>query len=51
MRASLSAGSAWWALRLANMSTVMREWAAVHCVTHMPFRDVLLAAKVHWAAP
>ena len=38
--------SGWWLLKLANMSTILREWAAVHCVAHMSLREVLLTAKV-----
>ena len=38
--------SPWWALKLANLSTILREWAAVHCVAHMSLREVLLTAKV-----
>lgn len=40
------AGSGWWLLRLANTSTIQREWAAVHCMAHSPLHDVLLSAKV-----
>lgn len=51
MRAAIAApGSPWWCLRLANLSTICREWAAVHSVAHMSLRDVLLTAKVG-AAP
>ncbi|RMZ53306.1 hypothetical protein APUTEX25_004794 [Auxenochlorella protothecoides] len=39
------AGSGWWLLRLANTSTIQREWAAVHCMAHSPLHDVLLSAK------
>lgn len=47
MRGALSReGGQWWVLRLSGMSTIMREWAAVHCLAHMPLRDVLLKAKV-----
>jgi hypothetical protein len=45
-KALVRVGSQWWVLKLAGMSTVMREWAAIHCLAHMPFRDVLLRAKV-----
>ncbi|KAL4853029.1 putative helicase MAGATAMA 3 [Chlorella vulgaris] len=44
-KALVRVGSQWWVLKLAGMSTVMREWAAIHCLAHMPFRDVLLRAK------
>ena len=38
--------SCWWLLKLSSMSTIQREWAAVHCLAHMPLREVLLSAKV-----
>ena len=38
--------SRWWVLRLSNMSTILREWAAVHAIAHLPLREVLLSAKV-----
>lgn len=47
MRGALAkAGSQWYVLKLSSMSTIMREWAAIHCLAHMPLRDVLLSAKV-----
>ncbi len=42
--------SGWWLLKLANTSTILREWAAVHCVAHMSLREVLLTAKVRGVA-
>eukprot|EP00887_Chlorella_sp_A99_P004223 scaffold15.g4223.t1 len=46
VRAALAQdASRWWALRLCNTSTVLREWAAVHAVAHLPLREVLLSAK------
>lgn len=46
MRGALAkAGSQWYVLKLSSMSTIMREWAAIHCLAHMPLRDVLLTAK------
>jgi len=38
--------SQWWVLKLSSLSTIMREWAAVHSIAHTPLRDVLLTAKV-----
>lgn len=38
--------SQWYVLKLSSMSTIMREWAAIHCIAHMPLREVLLTAKV-----
>ena len=47
MRGSLArTDSRWWALKLSSMSTIIREWAAIHCVAHMPLREVLLTAQV-----
>ncbi|PRW45131.1 putative helicase MAGATAMA 3 [Chlorella sorokiniana] len=46
MRHSLAKpASQWWVLKLSSMSTIMREWAAIHCIAHMPLREVLLTAK------
>ncbi|EFN56459.1 hypothetical protein CHLNCDRAFT_57676 [Chlorella variabilis] len=46
MRGSLArTDSRWWALKLSSMSTIIREWAAIHCVAHMPLREVLLTAQ------
>lgn len=47
MRHSLAKpASQWYVLKLSSMSTIMREWAAIHCIAHMPLREVLLTAKV-----
>ena len=47
MRAVLAKeGSQWWVLKLSNMSTILREWGAVHAISHLPLREVLLSAKV-----
>lgn len=46
MQAGLSqAGSTWYMLRLSNMSTVTREWVALHSVRDLKFQDILLSAK------
>lgn len=46
MRTSLAKPSSrWFVLKLSSMSTIMREWAALHCLAHMPLRDVLLSAQ------
>ncbi|KAI7846383.1 hypothetical protein COHA_000094 [Chlorella ohadii] len=46
MRHSLAKpASQWYVLKLSSMSTIMREWAAIHCIAHMPLREVLLTAK------
>lgn len=39
-------GSTWYMLRLGNMSTINREWVALHSVQDLKFRDILLSAKV-----
>ena len=38
--------STWWMLRLSNLSTILREWTAVHSLGRIPMRDVILTAKV-----
>uniref|UniRef100_A0A7S0WSL5 Helicase ATP-binding domain-containing protein n=1 Tax=Chlamydomonas leiostraca TaxID=1034604 RepID=A0A7S0WSL5_9CHLO len=46
MRAGLTApGSCWWLLKLANMSTISREWVALQHAHVCPFIDTLLACK------
>lgn len=51
MRAAISkVNSRWFVLKLSGMSTIMREWAALHCIGHLPLRDVLLSAKVRWCS-
>ncbi|KAL4448164.1 hypothetical protein ABPG75_005383 [Micractinium tetrahymenae] len=46
MRAAISkVSSRWFVLKLSGMSTIMREWAALHCIGHLPLREVLLSAK------
>ena len=45
MREALRGGRReWYLLRLANLSTIMREWAALHAVERLAFRGTLLAA-------
>ncbi len=38
--------SGWWLLKLTGMSTILREWVAVHSMSNMPMREVILTAKV-----
>ena len=46
MQADLSQpGSTWYMLKLSNMSTIMREWTALHAVQDLKFKDVLLSAS------
>ena len=46
MQAGLSQpGSTWYVLKLSSMSTIMREWSALHAVQDLRFKDVLLSAK------
>lgn len=46
MQAGLSqAGSTWYVLKLSSMSTIIREWSALHAVQDLKFKDVLLSAK------
>ena len=45
MQAGLSQpGSTWYVLKLSSMSTIMREWSALHAVQDLRFKDVLLSA-------
>lgn len=45
MQAGLSQpGSTWYMLKLSSMSTIMREWSALHAVQDLKFKDVLLSA-------
>ena len=45
MREALRGGRReWYLLRLANLSTIMREWAALHALERLAFRGTLLAA-------
>ena len=46
MRAGLNtANSCWFLLRLCNLSTLIREWTALHAISSLAFKDVLLSAK------
>ena len=46
MTAGLSQpGSTWYMLKLSSMSTIMREWSALHAVQDLKFQDVLLTAN------
>ena len=46
MQAGLSQpGSTWYMLKLSNMSTIMREWTALHAVQDLKFKDELLSAS------
>ena len=46
MQAGLSQpGSTWYMLKLSSMTTIIREWTALHAVQDLKFKDVLLSAK------
>lgn len=46
MRGGLeSKGSCWWLLKLANMSTITREWIALQHAHLVPFLSVLLTGQ------
>ncbi|CAL8467911.1 g7449 [Coccomyxa elongata] len=46
MRAGLNtANSCWFLLRLCNLSTLIREWTALHAFPSLAFKDVLLSAN------
>ena len=36
--------SCWYLLRLCNLTTIQREWCALHAFPRLPFKDALLAA-------
>ena len=47
MRLGLAAAAgAWWCQKLCNLSTISREWDALHSVAELPFLDVLLKAAL-----
>lgn len=51
MRAGLEMPkSCWWLLKLANTSTISREWIALQHAHLMPFSDILLSGRPR-AAP
>lgn len=35
----------WYLLRLSNMSTIIREWEALHAISHLSFRDTFLSGR------
>ena len=46
MRSGLETSkSCWWLLRLANMSTITREWIALQHAHICPFIDILLSGQ------
>ena len=36
--------SCWYLLRLCNLTTIQREWCALHAFPKLPFRSTLLSA-------
>lgn len=51
MQAGLSQpNSTWYALKLSSMSTILREWNALHSVHDLKFKQVLLSANASAAA-
>lgn len=40
-----AAGSLWWVLKLCNLSTITREYTALHSAARLDFLDVILSAK------
>ena len=40
-----SPGSAWYLMHLANMSTIAREWLALHAFPSLPFAPTILSGK------
>lgn len=45
MRTTLASDSKWYILKLASMSTIVREWVALHNVPYLPFRQSVLTGK------
>ena len=43
IKQELSSGGTWYVQRLSNMSTIMREWGALHAWQGLPFASTLLA--------
>ena len=43
VKQELGAGGPWFVQRLSNMSTIMREWGALHAWQGLPFTSTLLA--------
>ena len=46
----LQADSTWYMLKLSSMSTILREWNALHSVHNLKFKQVLLSAGASTAA-
>ena len=46
----LQPDSTWYMLKLSSMSTIQREWNALHSVHNLKFQQVLLSADVSTAA-
>ena len=41
----------WYLSHLANMSTIAREWLALHAFPSLPFADTVMSGKVQARAP
>ncbi|KAL3140547.1 hypothetical protein ABBQ32_005126 [Trebouxia sp. C0010 RCD-2024] len=46
----LQPDSTWYMLKLSSMSTILREWNALHSVEHLKFKQVLLSGDVSAAS-
>lgn len=46
----LQPDSAWYMLKLSSMSTILREWNALHCVHDLKFKQVLLSGSASVAS-
>ena len=42
----LQPDSTWYLLKLSSMSTILREWNALHSVSDLKFKQVLLSGSV-----
>jgi hypothetical protein len=45
MRGRLVQASRWWVLKLANMTTLTREWVALQNAVTCPFSDIILTGR------
>ena len=46
----LQPDSTWYLLKLSSMSTILREWNALHSVSDLKFKQVLLSGSVSAAS-
>ncbi|KAH7281053.1 hypothetical protein KP509_36G027600 [Ceratopteris richardii] len=44
-KALQTANTAWWMMKVSNLSTIIREYTALQSVNHLPFADVILSGQ------